>query len=74
MPAIDRDPAKLIDLATIPEPELLALRLSELPVRIEGTWLESRIAQLHDELAARIVRDPIDVAVPALVEELLARH
>ncbi len=27
----------------------------------------------YDELAARIVRDPIDVAVPALVDELLAR-
>ncbi|HEY0119212.1 MAG TPA: Sir2 family NAD-dependent protein deacetylase [Cellulomonas sp.] len=27
----------------------------------------------YDELAARIVREPIDVAVPALVEELLAR-
>jgi hypothetical protein len=42
-----------IDLATIPEAELLALRLSELPVRIEGTWLEARIAQLCEELAAR---------------------
>ena len=42
-----------IDLATIPEEELLGLRLSELPVRIEGTWLEACIAQLHDELKAK---------------------
>jgi hypothetical protein len=42
-----------IDLATIPDEELLGLRLSELPVRIEGTWLEPCIAQLHDELKAR---------------------
>lgn len=41
------------DLATIAEAELLALRLSELPVRIEGTWLEPCVAQLHQELAAR---------------------
>jgi len=42
-----------IDLATIPDEELLGLRLSELPVRIEGTWLEACIAQLHDELRAK---------------------
>jgi hypothetical protein len=49
------DPAAkaAVDLATIPEEELLGLRLSELPVRIEGTWLEACIAQLHDELKAR---------------------
>ncbi|MGH8041321.1 MAG: hypothetical protein ACREPN_04680 [Rudaea sp.] len=41
------------DLATIPEQELLSLRLSELPVRIEGTWLEARVAQLYHELKAR---------------------
>jgi len=44
------DPA---DLVTLPEDKLLGLRLSELPVRIEGTWLEPRIAQLYDELTAR---------------------
>ena len=42
-----------IDLTTMPEEQLLGLRLSELPVRIEATWLEPRIAQLHHELAAR---------------------
>jgi hypothetical protein len=42
-----------IDLATIPDEELLGLRLSELPVRIEGTWLEACITQLYDELKAK---------------------
>ena len=42
-----------VDLATIPEEELLGLRLSELPVRIEGTWLDGCIAQLYAELKAR---------------------
>ena len=45
-----------VDLTTIPEAELLALRLSELPVRIEGTWLQARVAQLYDELEARNIR------------------
>ena len=49
------DPAAnpAVDLATIPEEELLGLRLSELPVRIEDTWLEACIAQLYDEFKAR---------------------
>lgn len=42
-----------VDLATIPEDELLELRLSELPLAIEGTWLEGCVAQLHAEIAAR---------------------
>jgi hypothetical protein len=36
--------------------ELLDLRLCDLGVRIEGTRLENRIAQLHDELADRGLR------------------
>ena len=42
-----------VDLATIPDEELLGLRLSDLPLRIEGTWLETCIAQLYEELKAR---------------------
>src|SRR5258706_14535793 len=42
-----------LDLATIPEEELLGLRLSELPLRIEGTWLEGCIAELYHELKAK---------------------
>ena len=49
----DRVAKPVIDLATIPEEQLLGLRLSELPVRIEGTWLEARVAQLHHEFDAR---------------------
>lgn len=45
-----------IDLPTIPEEQLLGLRLSELPVRIEGTWLEACVAQLYQELEARNIR------------------
>ena len=44
------------DLATMPEADLLDLRLSQLPVRIEGTWLEAKVAQLHRELSARDIR------------------
>ena len=51
--SVKKDSAKQIDLATVPEEELLELRLSELPLRIEGTWLEPRIAQLYDELASK---------------------
>lgn len=50
---IDPAAAPGIDLATIPEEQLLGLRLSELPVRIEATWLEACVTQLHQELAAR---------------------
>ena len=42
-----------IDLATMAEEDLLSLRLSELPLRIEGSWLEPCIAQLYAELKAR---------------------
>lgn len=41
------------DLDRLPEDELLALRLCKLPLKIEGSWLEARVAQLHRELAAR---------------------
>jgi hypothetical protein len=42
-----------VDLATLPEERLLDLRICDLPVRIEGTWLEERVAQLHRELKAK---------------------
>ena len=41
------------DLATLPEEQLLGLRLSQLRVHIEGTWLDARVAQLHRELKAK---------------------
>jgi hypothetical protein len=43
----------------LPDEELLALRLSDLPLRIEGTVLESRIQELRAELEARELRFPI---------------
>jgi hypothetical protein len=49
----DAEAKPAIDLATKPEEALLGLRLSELPLRIEGTWLEARVAQLHAELGAK---------------------
>ena len=42
-----------ISLENIPEEQLLDLRISDLPLSIEGTWLEERVAQLHRELAAK---------------------
>lgn len=43
----------VVDLANMAEERLLDLRICDLPVRIEGTWLEDRVAQLHRELRGR---------------------
>src|SRR5436309_1500761 len=37
----------------LPDEALLDVRFSELGLTIEGSWLEARIATLHEELAAR---------------------
>jgi len=42
-----------IDLASVAEERLLDTRICDLPLQIEGTWLEDRVAQLHRELKAR---------------------
>jgi hypothetical protein len=42
-----------IDLQTCSDQALLALRLSDLPLRLEGTLIARRIARLNRELAAR---------------------
>jgi hypothetical protein len=39
--------------ASLPDDELLELRLKDLKVRIEGTWLERRLSALEEELAQR---------------------
>ena len=39
--------------ASLPDDELLQLRLKDLKVRIEGTWLERRLSALDEELAQR---------------------
>lgn len=38
------------------EKDLLELRLRDLPVQVEGTWLEEQIARVLDEIAARGLR------------------
>jgi len=45
--------------ADLPDDEFLNLRLADLPIQIEGTVLESRIAQLRSELEARELRFPL---------------
>ncbi len=40
-------------IEALDEEQLLNLRLCELPIRLEGTWLQARVAQLHQELRAR---------------------
>lgn len=47
------------DWADLPDEELLKLRLADLPVRIEGTVLEGRIAELRAELEAKGLELPI---------------
>jgi len=49
-------PAGPADLSTLSDEELLGLRLRELPIRIEGSKLEERVARLYDELDARRIR------------------
>ncbi|MSR22446.1 MAG: hypothetical protein EXR92_02705 [Gemmatimonadetes bacterium] len=44
----------------LPDEELQGLRLSDLPLRIEGSVLESRIQELKSELEARELRFPIN--------------
>jgi Putative zinc-binding metallo-peptidase len=42
--------------ASLPDEELLQLRLKDLKVTIEGTWLERCLEELHEELAERGLR------------------
>ncbi len=43
----------------LPDEELLNLRIADLPIQIEGSGLESRIAQLRSEIEARELRFPM---------------
>ena len=43
----------------LPDEELLNLRLADLPLRLEGTVVETRIAQLRGELEARGLKFPL---------------
>jgi hypothetical protein len=42
--------------ASLPDQELLKLRLKDLKVTVEGTWLEDCLGRLHEELEARGIR------------------
>ncbi len=41
---------------TLPQPDLLRVRLRDLRVRIDGTWIEEGLADLYDDLARRDIR------------------
>ena len=47
------------DWAALPDEQLLDLRLADLPIKIEGTTLGDRIAQLREELAVRDLHFPL---------------
>ncbi|MBN2482885.1 MAG: hypothetical protein JXD21_01625 [Candidatus Omnitrophica bacterium] len=49
-------PDKKIDLTLLEEEELLRLKISDLPIRLEGTWLEDCVGQLYSELEQNGVR------------------
>src|SRR5262245_59490435 len=42
--------------AALPDEELLKLRLKDLRVRVEGTWLERCLREVNDELAQKGLR------------------
>ena len=42
--------------ASLPDEELLQLRLKDLKVTVEGTWLQGCLDDLYDELAQRDLR------------------
>ncbi|HUP63081.1 MAG TPA: putative zinc-binding metallopeptidase [Thermoanaerobaculia bacterium] len=54
MPAAKRH--RRFDWATLPDKELLDVRLRDLRVGIEGTWIEECLDELYEELARRELR------------------
>ncbi len=47
------EPTVRTDWADLPDEQLLDLRFNELGLRIEGSWLDPRVAALREELHAR---------------------
>ncbi|MBW2191253.1 MAG: hypothetical protein JRG93_17030, partial [Deltaproteobacteria bacterium] len=45
-----------VDWQNLPTEELLDVRLSELDLSVEGTWLEDCVARLREELDASGLR------------------
>ncbi len=49
-------PRKKFSWASLPDDELLDVRLKDLKLKVEGTWLEDCVLTLHDELAHSGIR------------------
>jgi hypothetical protein len=49
-------PRRKFAWATLPEEQLLGLRLKDLKVTLDGTWLEDCLGSLHKELEERGIR------------------
>ena len=49
-------PRRKFAWASLPDEQLLKLRLKDLRVTVEGTWLEDCLDNLHEELAERGIR------------------
>ncbi len=47
---------KFIDLSMISEEELLNLKICDLPLKIEGTWLQGCVEQLYQELEKKGIK------------------
>ena len=47
---------KIIDLTTLSEEEILNLRICDLPLQIEGTWLKDCLNELFIELENKGIR------------------
>ncbi|HSK08043.1 MAG TPA: putative zinc-binding metallopeptidase [Vicinamibacterales bacterium] len=47
------------DWETLPDEQLLDVRMAVLPVGIEGSWVQSRVAQLQEELAGQGLQFPV---------------
>lgn len=47
---------KKIDLDSISEEELLNLRVCDLPVKIEGTWIQDSINKLYEEIESKGIK------------------
>jgi hypothetical protein len=54
--ASDRERARRPGFAQSDDESLLAMRVCDLPIRLEGTLLARRVARLHGELAKRDIR------------------
>ena len=52
-------PRERFSWAKLPDEELLEVRLKDLKLTIEGTWLEDCLLSLHDELALAGLRVPV---------------